>query len=161
MGHSFNSTGIKPTRGGYVLLPAGIYCLEIIRYKEGESEKKDYKVNLEANIIYPNKVEDLVVFGVTLKHTVTFMPPTNKKGEVNKGAGMAIHFLKTIGEPWEESDELDIEPSRWIGKRFIAKIEPDDWETPEGKVIKLNKIRWLDVIPADMLPKLPEEGIPF
>ena len=52
--------------------------------------------------------------GQRIWHNVTFMP------KEKNGAGIAIHFLKTIGESWE--GEIEVNPDNWVGKRFLAKI---------------------------------------
>lgn len=48
-------------------------------------------------------------------YLVTMLPPDHK------AAGMALHFLKTIGEPFE--GEFETTTANWVGKRFNAVVK--------------------------------------
>jgi hypothetical protein len=67
----------------------------------------------------------------------------------SKGAGMAIQFLKFIGEPWE--GKFDIDTDRWINKRFKAKVRIG--KDMQGR--PKNEIAWL------IDPNASEEEVPF
>ena len=110
-------------RGGFSLVPVGIYTLIIVKVTEKTSKNGDPLVNAECEI------DDAGPYlGKKIWHNVTFIP----KG--GKGAGMAVHFLKSIGEPFE--GEIDVNPSNWIGKRFLAKlkIEEDSMGNPRNSI---------------------------
>lgn len=52
-------------------------------------------------------------------HYVTFLPKDNK------GAGMAVHFLKTIGQPYEGKYKVD--HLKWRGKILKADVEEEEY----------------------------------
>lgn len=134
----FDATGIEPSTGGKSkVLPKGWYNFEIITYTTNDGSKtypmygftkenKYQKVDLLLQVIDNPQWQDCKVF-----HTVTFMP----KGK--EGAGMAIHFLKTIGEPYE--GKLDYHSEDWIGKKLQGYAITDEYK---GKVKnKLGEIK--------------------
>lgn len=134
----FDATGIEPSTGGQSkVLPKGWYDFEIITYTtndgtktypmEGFTKEAKYpKVDLLLQVINNTQYQDVRVF-----HTVTFMP------KEKDGSGMAIHFLKTIGEPYE--GKLDIDSQDWIGKKLQGFAVTDEYK---GKVKnKLGEIK--------------------
>jgi len=156
MAHVFNSTGLKPQRPGQpgFLLPEGKYLLEILDFEEKYSSQHDYMVVVQWIVREPKEHD-----GKTIKyHNVVF------KAAGESGAGIAIHFLKTIGEPWQESEQLDIDPARWIKRRVWAVVEVGKY-TPQsgkyaGKELQKNVVR--DIWPVDGEDGLPsEEQCPF
>lgn len=140
MSYRYDSRGIQPRAAGvFKLLPPGRYLVEIVTYEERQTKNKDYCVVIDVKVIKPNVVNDVPVFGELIKfHYITFLPPDSK------GAGIAIHFLKSIGEPWEQAEDLDIEPSRWVGKVFVAKVGIDKYETGDGKERQKNVIETVE-----------------
>lgn len=126
MPYNFNSKGQKPVPlGQFKMVPEGKYLLEIQEdYEEGYTNGAGYyKVKINFLVKKPNNYA-----GYPVKFfTVTFIPT----GE--KGAGLALHFLKTIGEPYEESDALDVDPARWVGKRLWAQVGVGEWTPTQGK----------------------------
>ena len=127
MKHSYDSTGVAPLDGSFVALPEGDYDLAIIDYKEKETKKGSYPlVSVKCEVVDSLKHDGSKIF-----YNVTFLPPDMP------GAGMAIHFLKTIGEPWE--GKFDWDPDQWIGKRFRAHIVPDTYEgKPQNKIVRIS-----------------------
>lgn len=134
----FDATGIEPSTGGQgKVLPKGWYNFEIITYTTNDGSKtypmdgftkeaKYPKVDLLLQVIDNPQWQDCKVF-----HTVTFMP--KDKG----GAGMAIHFLKTIGQPFE--GKLDIDSQNWVGSKLQGYAITDEYK---GKVKnKLGEIK--------------------
>lgn len=151
MSFGFNSTGINPDeRGANVVLPKRWYEFEIVPFisKDGKmypvegytKENKYPKVDMLVEI-----VNDAEFDGERIFHTVTFMPKDKK------GAGMAIHFLKTIGQPWE--GEFQVDSKNWINKRFMGYVVQDEYN---GKT--RNKIG--EIKPLGEMAK-KEADIPF
>lgn len=145
----FDATGIEPSTGGQgKVLPKGWYNFEIITYTtndgsktypmEGLTKEAKYpKVDLLLQVIDNPEHKDCKVF-----HTVTFMP----KGK--DGAGMAIHFLKTINQPYE--GRLSFDTQAWIGEKLTGYAIQDEYK---GKVKnKLGEIKVYE-------PK--KDGVPF
>lgn len=134
----FDATGIEPSAGGQgKVLPKGWYNFEIVTYTtndgtktypmEGFTKEAKYpKVDLLLQVIDNAQYQDCRVF-----HTVTFMP------KEKDGSGMAIHFLKTIGQPFE--GKLDIQSQDWIGGKLTGYAITDEYK---GKVKnKLGEIK--------------------
>lgn len=125
MAFSYNSTGIQ-MGGGFEPIKTGTYYMEILATEEGISAKgKNPMVKVTMGVI-----DDPMLYGKKIVHYVTFM-------DKNKpGAWMSVHFLKTIGEPWE--GDFIVDPKRWIGRRLEAYVIEEDYE---GK--KTNKVKTL------------------
>lgn len=148
MSHTIDSRGIKPQGVGNYILAKGKYLLEITKAEEGWTGKSKFKVTVDSVVRKPEQFD-----GHTLRfHTVTFM----LAGE--PGAGIAIHFLKTIGEPWGEQEKLEIEPTRWIGKRFWAEIDSEDYTANDGTVKLKNVIGKIE--PATEADKATDAEVP-
>ena len=116
----YDATNLN-NEGGFTPAPEGEYNLSIVDIhdtKEGVQRKTkngDDYVSVECEIDDPgNWLGKKVFYGVTI------MEP-NPDGTSRKGAGMAIHFLKSIGEPWE--GKIEINTDNWVGKRFRAKLK--------------------------------------
>jgi len=129
----YDATGIEPSsQGQNKMLPKRWFNFEILNFtskdgvdypKEGYTKEKKYpKVDFLAEV-----VDDEEFNGERIFHSVTFMP----KGK--DGAGMAIHFLKTIGQPYEGQIKPDC--FNWVGKRFTGYVIEDEYN---GK--KKNKL---------------------
>lgn len=142
MSYRYDATGVDAS-GGFPLIDVpGWYPFKIAVTTEGESKNGDYQVTVDATC------QDRRFKDISVRHWVTFMP----KG--NKGAGMAIHFLKSIGEPYE--GVLDINPMSWEGKTFMGKVSVNEYQ---GK--RNNKFDEISPIKSDAsIPKKDDE-IPF
>lgn len=119
MGFRYNSEGVKMEKE-FSVAPEGDYLLKIVKASDQKkginggmedrvTKNGDPYVNVECEIV-DGEFEGNKVF-----HNVTFMLDKTKKG-----AGIAVHFLKTIGEPWE--GDFEVEPERWIDNQFRAHL---------------------------------------
>lgn len=150
MSFEFDGSGIIVEDKQFIkkLMPKGNYDYEIVEFtskagdtypKEGYTKEKNYpKVDFLVQVITPGEYEGERVF-----HSVTFMPKDKE------GAGMAIHFLKTINQPWEGKFQVD--PQAWVGEKFRGYTVEDEYN---GK--KSNKIKGIEPISAPT-----ETGLPF
>ena len=133
MSFNYNAKGVKPWSGGSYLIPAGRYRLKIIDTEEGKTKKEDPMVRVDFKVM--GGEHD----GKTLKfHNVTFFG-RDEDGASKPGAGIAIHFLKTIGQPWE--GDFQVDHMKWRGKELDANVIEDVYN---GKVS--NKVK--EVFPA-------------
>lgn len=129
MGRPYDATGIDPDAVGFALLPDGKYTLKITKATEKASKNGNLMASLECEVINNQEFNGRKVF-----HNVTFLAPSEK------GAGMAIHFLKTISQPWEGKIEIDI--PAWEGAQFIALIGKDTYfSNKTGKNVDKNEIK--------------------
>lgn len=66
------------------------------------------------------------------------------------GAGIAVHFLKTIGEPFDINADFNVKPTSWLGKRFLATVVNDRYINPKTNEENItNKITGVEPVPAD------------
>jgi hypothetical protein len=114
---SYDSTGVDVNGPSSVPAPAANYTLEIKQVfdtdKEGNPRRTkngDPMVSARCEIADANEW-----LGTTVWHNITFLP------KEKKGAGMAVAFLKAIGEPWEGAFEIDTD--NWKDKTFRAKLK--------------------------------------
>lgn len=114
----YDATGIDPSAGFPIIDRPGWYPFRISLATEKESKNGDYQVVVDAVCLDP-RFRD---YGV--RHWVTFLP----KG--TPGAGMAIHFLKCIGEPWE--GQIDVTPFNWERKMFMGKVSINRYKADDG-----------------------------
>lgn len=143
MSFTYNAEGVKPWSGGSLLVPTGKYRLRIVDTEEGRTLKGDYKVTVKVRVVGGDHDGKTIPF-----HTVTFKG-RDEEGKPLPGAGRAIHFLKTIGEPWE--GEFTVNHLTWRGKEFIGDVIEDEYN---GKVN--NKIKEVMPVPADdVLEEVP------
>ena len=138
MSFSYDGRNI-PLPGGCI--PPGKYLLRIIDTEEKLSGKGYNQV------VVGFKVMEGPYAGREIKfHLVTFIPK-GSDGRPQAGAGFAIHFLKCIGQPWE--DDFEVNHLRWRGCRVKADVIED---TYNGKTN--NKIAWVEAV-------TDKEEIPF
>ena len=135
MAFRYNAKGIKENGNDFTPIPRGTYLLKIDKAtdknKDGfllESKNGNTMVNVQFSVVNGPHA------GRKLFHNVVFM-----KDPEAKGAGMAIHFLKVIGEPWE--DEFDVIPERWEGRKLSAYVVIENYQGKDG-----NKIKGVDKI---------------
>lgn len=151
----YDATGIEPSSQGQgKLLPKQWFSFEVIEHTtkdgsktyplEGYTKEKNYpKVDILAKVIDHKDYADERVF-----HSVTFMP----KG--TDGSGMAIHFLKTIGEPYE--GKIKPNAKTWVGAKFDAYVIEDEYM---GK--KKNKFGEIALYGTKTKDAVSNSGLPF
>lgn len=130
----YNGDGIKPSGGFREPIPEGEYVLKVISAKEGKSKSGYPQVKVDFEVAHGDYVGKQVRF-----YYVTFMP----KG--NEGAGMAIHFLKCLGEPWEGPFEVNAD--NWLGKLVRANVVHEEYNGYTN-----NKIAAIDALKAEEVP---------
>lgn len=148
----FDATGIQPsTQGQGKLLPKKWFKAVIVSYITNDGSKEYPMEGYTKEHKYP-KVDLLTEVtdegeykGVRVFHTVTFMP------KEKDGSGMAIHFLKTINQPWE--GKIKPNSQEWIGEEFLGYAIEDEYN---GK--KKNKWGEIKPVPSD---KKETDDIPF
>lgn len=141
MPFNYDASGIEEDRFTRSVLPAGWYELKIVEANEKTSSKGDNMVSTKCMVAEPFEYAGRHVY-----HNVTFLD----KG--SKGAGMAIHFLKCIGEPYENS--FQVNAHRWIGKRFRAKVIEAKFDGRPKNEIK-------EVSPMDVVAAAKDDEVPF
>lgn len=153
MSFKFDATGIDPdSKGTSKLLPKRWFNFEVVSFiskagdeypKDGKTQNGDPMVNILCEVI-----DDEEFNGERIFHTVTFLPAKRPDGKPTPGAGMSVHFLKTIGQPWEGAYEVD--SSQWIGAKFMGYVITDEYK---GKTKnKLGEIKLYE-------PK--KDGVPY
>jgi hypothetical protein len=114
MGFRYDATGVDANGGYPIIETEGWYPFKIVDATPGKSKNGDFQVTVDA-VCTDRRWKDYKV-----RHWVTFLPKTTPDGLPNKGAGMAIHWLKSIGEPYE--NVLDVEPRDWENATFMGKV---------------------------------------
>lgn len=114
MGFKYDATGVDANGGYPIIDQPGWYPFRIISATEGQSKNGAYQVTIDVACL-DTRYKD---YGV--RHWVTFLP------KEAKGAGMAIHFLKSIGEPFE--GVLNVDPMSWERKCFMGKVEVSEYQ---------------------------------
>lgn len=135
MGTRYDGTGVDATGGFPIIEKEGWYPFRVVVATEGTSKNGNYQVTVDSSCLDPRWKDYMV------RHWVTFLPKDQK------GAGMALHFLKCIGEPYE--GVIDVEPLSWERKTFMGKVEVSEYQ---GK--KNNKF-------SEISPIRDTGGIPF
>lgn len=145
-----NSTGVK-INSGPTIFPEGDYVLRIVKAELGVTGKGDDKVTVDFEVAEGDLKLESIGW-----HVVTFF-----KDKEHKAAGMAFHFLKCIGEPWEGDFEVD--ERNWIGKRLKAHVAME--VATQGKHVgkKFPKIKWVEPLVggAGESSAVKEEEVPF
>jgi len=119
MPFTYDAEGIDPDQ--YSVAPEGLYALVIVDEKDGLSKNGDRQVTCKVMIESgPQK-------GKKFTHYVTFLP------KEKKAAGMAVHFLKTIAQPWE--GQIVVTPEDWIGSRFNGFVKVETWNNRERNAL--------------------------
>ena len=125
-------------------IPSGKYLMEVVSVKFGQSKSSgNDMVTAHAAPVEGEFKGRKVRFFVTL-------PPFG-----HKDWGLTLHFLKTIGEPWEAED-LDVDENNWIHKRFWGVVDTEMFNgEPQNKIKKFIPIEG----PQPMAPSAEE--VPF
>ena len=99
----YDATDVK--EGEFVLIPDGEYVLEILEVAHKKTRNGDDMA----------VVDFVVPDGRRIRfHNVTFLPADRN------GAGMAVHFLKCLGEPHE--GKVNVNLRNWIGKKLLGTV---------------------------------------
>lgn len=121
---SYDSKGIE-VGSSNVVAPAGEYSLRVKRVfdtdKKTDLPKKTRDGDPMVSVLC--EIDDAGPYlGATVWHNVTFFR-RNEDGSPRKGAGMALHFLRVIGEEWGEGGASFVyDTDRWIDRTFRAKL---------------------------------------
>ncbi|HEX9504244.1 MAG TPA: hypothetical protein VF974_08090 [Patescibacteria group bacterium] len=142
MGFHYNAKGINLDTAPITPIPEGHYTLIINEASDIKDGSQRITKNGDPYVNVKCSVDKGEYIGKIIYHNVTFLHPDKN------GSGIAIKFLKTIGEPWE--NEFDVEPSNWIGKTFKAKVIVGK----DNKGRSRNEISYL-------IDELKEDEIPF
>lgn len=146
MPFQYSNKGIK--MNDFDVIPRGQYVLIITEAEERTSKNGDPMVAVTLEVD-----DDAQQLGKKIWHYVTFI------SQERKGAGMAIHFLKCIDEPWE--GDIIVTPEKWIGKRIYAwvGIEADSLGNDRNRIMKIKKVDSIDG-PTKKL-EIDDEVVPF
>lgn len=145
MPHEYDGSGADMNNDSFVI-PDDTYTLQIVRVKEGESKKGDYQVTVDLKVVG----SDYDGFDIKF-HRVTFL----KASEHPKAAGMSLHWLHVIGQPYEGKFQID--PENWEGKKLKAYLEQSEYNG-----FKSMKIKWVDFVEQEESKKEePVEEVPF
>lgn len=135
---SWNAGGQEPM--DFSPMKPGKYKVCIVEVKPGTSRNGDMMI--ETHCI----VDQEEGKGRHIWNRVTFI------SEGKPGAGIAVHFLKSIGEPFDVHNDFKVKPKDWIGKRFIATVINDRYTNPMTMEEKItNKISGVEPLPATEL----------
>ncbi len=119
----YDSTGVKPS-AGFGVVPPGEYHMIITDYTEKLNKHGLPTYRIECQI-------DEIGKEGRVWHNINILPRDNK------GAGIALHFLKSIGEKWE--GQVEIEADNWVGKRFygFVTISKNNQDRDQNEITKL------------------------
>jgi hypothetical protein len=110
----YDATGVDASGGYPIIEKPGFYPFRITVATPGQSKNGDFQVVVDSVCLDPRWKD------IPVRHWVTFLP------KENKGAGMALHFLKCIGEPYE--GVIDIHPMSWERKTFMGKVIINEYD---------------------------------
>lgn len=128
MPRRYDGTGVDASDGYPIIETPGWYPFRIVVATERESKNGDYQVTVDTVCLDP-RWKDYPV-----RTWVTFLP------KEQKGAGMALHFLKCIGEPYE--GVIDVNPMAWERKTFMGKVEISEYQGKKNnKFSEISPIR--------------------
>lgn len=118
--YRYDATGVDASGGYPIIEKEGWYPFRIVVATPGESKNGDFQVTVDAVCLDPRWKD------FSVRHWVTFLPKLTSEGTPNKGAGMALHFLKSIGLPHE--GVLDINTMEWERKTFMGKVVISEYQ---------------------------------
>jgi hypothetical protein len=130
---NYNATGVDMS--GNVIAPPGVYTLKVKKAYDTDKEGNPKMTkNGDPMVSVLCEVDDVGPYlGATVWNNVCFLG-RNPDGSARKGAGIAIKFLKSIGEPWEGKFEWDSD--NWPGRTFKArlKVATDQNKNPKNEI---------------------------
>jgi len=143
MRRSYDATGID-LEGDYAAAPEGIYKLQIMKVTDTKDGQPWKSRNGDDFVLCECEIADAGDWlGKKVWMGITVMDPEEK------GAGIAVKFLKAIDEPHE--GKFMIDSDRWVGKVFAAKLI----ETKDNKGRPKNEVAYL------VDESAPESEVPF
>lgn len=134
MPHDYTSEGAEVPADSFTI-PDGEYILRVDKVKEGKSKNDDYQVTCSMRVADGERKGFPVNY-----HRVTFLNPAKNP----KAAGMSIHWLKVLGQPWE--GKFKIYPEDWIGKCFLAYLAAETFNGFESM-----KVKWVKALDKEQL----------
>lgn len=147
MPRNYDAKDAKPSSGGRAEpIPAGAYRLKVVDFKEGKSKGGDYQVVVTFRVVGGTYNLRRIPF-----HYVTFFDDTDAPG-----AGIALGFLKAVGQPYE--GKFTIDPAKWVGAEVVADVTEEDYK---GELS--NKVQNVEAAPkgqsvADGIVEAPMAG---
>lgn len=143
----YNVPGIEMSTGSYKPLPPGKYIAQIEFAEEGITKNGDRKITVDYKII------DGSYSGRTVRyHDVCFFGLGEDK-KPKKGAGISLHYLKSIGEPYQPP--ITVDEKKWIGKKLVINLNQE--LTTTGKLI--NKVKFVNPLETEVT--IDENSLPF
>lgn len=127
---SYDSTGVNVD--GFFNGPEGEYVLKITDVTAGTTNNGDPKVTVDY-VIAEGEYKGLPIN----YHTITFF-----RDKTNKGTGITIKFLKSLGEPYEGAFNWD--EKNWLGKRLKAMIQMEEQTQGKHTGKKFPRIAWVN-----------------
>lgn len=130
---SWNAGGQEPM--DFSPMKPGKYAVCIIEVKPSRSQKGDAMI--ETHCV----VDQDEGRGRHIWNRITFI------SEGKPGAGIAVHFLKSIGEPFDIHNDFKVNAKNWLGRRFMATVINDRYTNPVTMETKVtNKITGVEPI---------------
>jgi hypothetical protein len=139
----YDGTGVEASEGFPLITEEAWFPFRVITATMGKSKNKDPMVTVDTVCLSP-KWKDFPI-----RHWVTFVPKDKP------GAGIALHFLKCIGQPYE--GVIDIKPEAWERKTFMGKVTISDYENKNGEKKKNNKFSSISPISETVGDEPPPE----
>lgn len=146
MKRSFSSEGANMD-STFKVAPAGDYRLLISKITDTKNDMPWKTKNGDDYVQVECEIDDAGDFlGKKVWYGVTFMDDKSRPG-----AGMSLHFLKSIGEPYE--GDFIVDTDNWVDKRFRVKLKIG--KDLEGR--PKNEIAYV----IDESTQLPSDEVPF
>lgn len=127
--------------------PEGVYSLVITSASDTKDGLPRITKNGDDYVNVALEIDDANEWlGTKVFHNVTFMK-NGTDGKPRKGSGIALHFLKCIGEPFEIP--FEVKPENWVGKRIRAKliVSKDLKGRPKNEIAYLVEESLTDEVP--------------
>ena len=138
MAFKYDGRGVEPSsRKGFQVIPKGTYILSVAKKTDTTSKNGDDQVIVNFTVKGGEYDGAFLPF-----YYVTFLPRSSK------GAGMALHFLKCIGEPYE--GEFEVESDNWLGKCVKGRVDIEEFN---GN--KQSKVVWVEPVEDAEQQELP------
>jgi hypothetical protein len=132
---SWNAGGQEPM--DFSPMKPGKYKVCIVEVKPSHSRNGD--MMMETHCV----VDQEEGRGRHIWNRITFI------SEGKPGAGIAVHFLKTIGEPFDIHNDFKVNAKNWLGRRFMATIQNETYTNPSTMEQRVNNvIKGIEPVPA-------------